>query len=223
MKICGLRDTTSALAASEAGATAIGFMLAPSRRRIAPTGAREILERLPIGTGLPLAVGVVVNESPVSISRLVDETGLDLIQLSGDEEPSVLDNLQIRIWKVLRFPAGTGLDGARRAIEPWFDHARPVEAILLDASVAGHYGGTGHVADWDLAAHLAREYPVILAGGLNPENVATAIDVVRPFGVDVSSGVETDGIKDPARITAFVHSALAAFGSTSDLDVNPRR
>lgn len=211
VKICGIRDATSALAANEAGATAIGFMLAPSRRQIDPSTVREILDRLPAAR--PRTVGVVINEPAETLRRLFADSWLDVIQLSGDEEPSILDELPVRTWKALRFPLGTDSDTARRSIDPWFDHPRPVEAVLIDASVPGRYGGTGHVADWALAAELAREYPLILAGGLTPETVAAAIDVVRPFGVDVSSGVESNGAKDPVRIRAFVAAALATFAS----------
>ena len=216
VKICGLRDAPSALVAAAAGTTAIGFILAPSRRRVNPAAVREILSCLPNDAGRPLAVGVVVNESAATMRRLIDETGLNLVQLAGDEEPSILNDLAVRTWKVMRFSFGSDVEAARRSMDPWFDHPRPAEAVLIDASVPGRYGGSGHVADWTLAAELARQYPVILAGGLTPENVAAAIDVVRPRGVDVSSGVETKGAKDPVRIREFVTAAAAAFASNPD-------
>jgi phosphoribosylanthranilate isomerase len=211
IKICGIRDVPAALVATEAGATAIGFVLAPSRRRIDPSAVRDILDCMP--SVRPQAVGVVVNETSATICRVVAESGIDVVQLAGDEEPSLLDELPFRTWKVMRFPVGSDKDTARRTIDPWLEHQRPVEAVLLDASVPGVYGGSGHAADWELAAELAREYPVILAGGLNPQNVGKAIDAVRPCGVDVSSGVESEGVKNPARIRTFVGSAQTAFAS----------
>lgn len=96
-------------------------------------------------------------------------------------------------------------------VDPWLDHANPVQAVLIEASSAGHFGGTGVVADWELASRLAEIYPTILAGGLTPDNVVRGIETVRPQGVDVSSGVETGGNKNPERIRNFVQRARNAF------------
>lgn len=209
IKICGLRDSATASAAVAAGAGALGFMLAPSRRRIDPESIAPILAALPAAR--PPAVGIFVNESPDTIDDIVRIAGIEVVQLSGDETPDILERLDHRVWKALRFAAGTTLGDASRIVEPWVASRRPVQAVLVDASVPGHYGGTGHVADWNLAARLAERYPVILAGGLTVESVAEAIETVRPIGVDVSSGVEVDGVKDPARIEAFIQASRAAF------------
>ncbi len=210
IKIDGFRDAPSATAAVAAGAGAIGFILAPSRRQISPESIAAILGEL--SAGRPPVVGVFVNESPGAIDDIVRVSGVDVIQLAGDELPSILDRLDYPIWKALRFEAGTTIDEASRIVESWLSPSRPVQAVLVDAAVPGVYGGSGHVADWDLAAGLAERYPIILAGGLTPENVADAIEAVRPMGVDVSSGVEVDGLKSPARIEAFIDESRAAFG-----------
>ena len=210
VKICGLRDALAARVAIESGALAMGFMLAESRRRVSPEVISSILDDLP--SARPPAIGVFVNESAEHIVAQVRAAGLDMIQLSGDESPDILGELDRPAWKAFRFTRGTTVDEASRVIEPWFTRQRPVAAILLDAAVVGRYGGSGHQANWELAGHLAKRYPVILAGGLNPGNVVNAILTVRPIGVDVSSGVERDGNKDIPSIQTFVANSLTAFG-----------
>ena len=174
-----------------------------------PEHVRQILDDLP--DGRPPAVAVTVNETSESIRRILDTTAVDIIQLSGDESPALLRDIDTTFWKALRFTTGTTLDDARRAIEPWVEGPHRVSAILLDAAVDGSYGGSGHTADWTLSARLAEQYPVILAGGLSPENVGDAIQQVDPMGVDVSSGVESGGSKDHGKIRDFVSAALTSF------------
>lgn len=208
VKICGLKSREHVEASSEAGATAIGFMFAPSKRRIEVEAARSIAAVLPANH--PDLVGVFVNADVGEMNTICQEVGLDVIQLSGDEHPDILTELEGRVWKGIRLPVGTTLDEAHRSIEPWLSSSRPVEALLIDAAVAGAYGGTGHRADWELAAQLAADYPVILAGGLNPHNVEEAIQQVKPLGVDVSSGVEREGTKASDLIRAFVVASCSA-------------
>jgi phosphoribosylanthranilate isomerase len=193
-----------------AGASAIGLMFAPSRRRIDVDVARTITASLsPSG---PLVVGVFVNAGPEELLSTQEAAGLDVIQLSGDEPTAITAQLAgARVWKALRFPVGTRVETARRMIEPWLERSNAVEAVLIDAAVAGAYGGTGHRADWQLIGTLAEEYPLVLAGGLDPRNVAGAIDQVGPTGVDVSSGVEMSGQKDAALIEEFIKAAREAF------------
>lgn len=191
--------------AERAGASALGVVFAPSRRQVSPETAREIR-----GDGGIPVVGVVVNETAESLNDLIERSGIDLVQLSGDELPDLLDHLAIPVFKVIRLPPEQSVSDAERTINPWLDHRRPVEAILLDAHVAGRYGGTGRRVDWTIAAELAGRYPVILAGGLTPKNVSDGIRRVAPFGVDVSSGVETNGTKDHQKIREFVAAAHAA-------------
>lgn len=211
IKICGVRTVDVARAAIDAGASAIGFMLAPSRRQVTPSDVAMIMQE--IESPRIAVVGVVVNETAAAINDMVRAAGLDVAQLSGDESPDLIDDLDLPAWKTVRFAAGTMFDVARRELERWLDRARPPQRLLVDAAVPGHYGGSGVRADWDLAARLASEYPLVLAGGLDPENVAEAITSVRPAGVDVSSGVETDGGKDVAKIGQFVARGLTTFGA----------
>lgn len=204
IKICGLRTLEHALAAAEAGAAMIGLMFASSKRRIAPADAAALVSALrehEAGRRVQV-VGLFVNEPADAINALSAQVGLDLVQLSGDEPADLADALALPAIKALR------LDGSARE-EEWL--RRPADRpILLDAHVPGSYGGTGKRADWGRAALLARERPLMLAGGLDPENIACAVGQVRPWGVDVSSGVEREGAKDVGRIRAFVANARKA-------------
>jgi len=219
VKICGLRDAASARVAVEVGADALGFILAPSRRQIAPEHIRRVRHALAdVGRPLPPMVGVVVNATPAEIAAHVATSGVDMIQLSGDELPTMLDEIDVPVIKVLRFEAGTSVDDARRAIHRWHDRPRPATWLLVEGHAPGSYGGTGTVADWGLAAALAEGVPLWLAGGLTPETVGEAVRRVRPLGVDVSSGVETDGAKDAAKIAAFVRNAQMSTVSSASGD-----
>jgi phosphoribosylanthranilate isomerase len=207
VKICGIRSPQDALVAAEAGADMIGLMFAPSRRQIDRATAGQIVAALrqsTIGKDVTV-VGVFVNETPTTIAELANEIGLDWIQLSGHETPDAVAELELPVLKALRFD-----DDPSEAA--WLAETASCAAtpLLLDANVAGSYGGAGVVADWRAAARLAAERPVLLAGGLNEHNVAAAIAAVRPWGVDVSSGVESDGVKDHAKIRAFILAARAA-------------
>lgn len=210
VKICGIRDSMAAGVAARAGASALGVVLAPSHRQINPETAQEIRIALRgMNLHIPI-VGVVVNETARSLNELIEHSGIDIVQLSGDETPDLLDDVPVPVIKAVRLFPGQTAEDARRTIDPWLSHSRPVEMILLDAYADGHYGGTGLRADWALAAQLAEHYPLMLAGGLTPANVGDSVRQVGPSGVDVSSGVETGGIKDHAKIEAFIaafHSA----------------
>lgn len=211
VKICGLREASSARVAVEAGADALGFILAPARRQVTPEAIRAIREELESASGeLPPLVGVTVNAGPNAIARDIESSGVDLVQLSGDEDPAILAEIDLPVIRAMRLPSGMAVDAALHAVSAWFDAPRPAAHVIVEGHVAGAYGGTGEQADWALAAEIARRYPVILAGGLDPENVFSAIETVDPFGVDVSSGTETDGVKDHAKIRDFIHHARTA-------------
>ena len=204
VKICGLRTIEHALVALEAGADLLGFIFAPARRQVSPAEVMAIgaaVRAAPGGERVGL-VGVFANEAPERIAATAAQCGLDAIQLSGDEDQRLLRELPAgpAIIKAVRLAGAAGEQG-------WLDAQGP--RLLVDAHVPGTYGGAGVVADWGRAAELARRRPIILAGGLTPSNVATAIGQVRPWGVDISSGVETDGVKDSAKIRAFVAAVRA--------------
>jgi phosphoribosylanthranilate isomerase len=205
IKICGIRDAATAGVVIDAGATAMGFMLADSRRRVSLNEVVEILGQVD-GSEVK-SVGVVVNEAAGTLNTWRDTAGLDVIQLSGDEESTILDELEGDVWKAVRFEPGTHVDDAARVIDPWLDHRRAVDLMLVDAFVPGRYGGSGHRADWELVSRLAERYPIVLAGGLSPDNLSEAVEQSMPLGVDVSSGVETNQVKDPAKIDKFVKIA----------------
>jgi phosphoribosylanthranilate isomerase len=205
VKICGLRTAAHALSAVAAGADLLGFILAPSRRQITPAELATIsaaVRAAPGGERVAL-VGVFVNETPARMLEVMRDCGLDALQLSGDEDIGVAEELPaaLTLIKALR------LTGS--AVEQRWQQA-PGVRLLVDAHVPGAYGGAGVVADWQRAAELADHHEILLAGGLTPDNVAEAIGRVRPWGVDVSSGVETNGVKDVDKIRAFVAAARAA-------------
>lgn len=210
VKICGVRTPEIALVARQAGADFIGLIFAPSKRRIDEAQAALVTRAVRDGDGQPLAVvGVFVNERPATMMAIAERVGLDLIQLSGDEPPETLPALDRPVIKALRLPAGTGYDEAARLAERYLAGPVPAWALLLDTHVPGSYGGSGEVGDWELAARLAERYPIILAGGLSPENVAAAARQVGPLAVDASSGVETGGAKDPDKVRRFLAAAKA--------------
>ena len=197
VKICGITNPDDALHACVCGADALGFVFyEKSPRCVPPETAREIIAALP---PFVTPVGLFVNEAPGRIREIADYCGLDVIQLHGDETPEECDFAPRRTIKALRVKDAVSLAG--------HENYR-VAALLLDAWVKDAYGGTGHSFNWQLAAEVARQRPVILAGGLTPENVAAAVTAVQPYAVDVSSGVEAaPGKKDPAKVAAFIAKA----------------
>jgi phosphoribosylanthranilate isomerase len=212
-KICGIRSLAAGRAAVAGGAAYLGFVFyPPSRRAIAPEAAGAIIRALRAEGAACGMVGLFVDTDAPTIAATVSTTGLDYVQLSGHEPPEALAVLTLPVLKTIHLPASgepapllARLDAYLAAAGhlPVWPHGQRL-TFLLDAAVPGQYGGTGQTTDWALAGHLAARYPVGLAGGLTPANVATAIAQVRPWLVDVSGGVETDGVKDPAKIGAFL-------------------
>jgi len=197
IKICGIKTITDALAAVDAGADLIGFNFYPKSPRYIDVGRCRDIMSVMRKHGHITYVGVFVNASVGTICATMETLGLNLAQLHGDEMPEMLAVLDGKAFKVFR-GVPQSLDGFAREEAP---------ALLVDASVKGSYGGTGVTADWDRAAELAKQYPLLLAGGLTPENVAEAIERVQPWGVDVASGVESSpGEKDPAKMRDFVQA-----------------
>jgi phosphoribosylanthranilate isomerase len=197
VKICGIKTIHDALAAMEAGADLIGFNFYPESPRYIDAGiCRDIMSVMRL-YGHITYVGVFVNAPREAVRATLDTCGLSLAQLHGDEPHEMLTALHGRAFKAFRgLPAQ--LNGFSRKDAP---------AFLLDASVKGEYGGTGVTADWTGAAQLAGSHPLLLAGGLTPENVEEAVRQVKPWGVDVASGVESSpGVKDATRMRAFVQA-----------------
>ena len=194
VKICGIRRTEDALLAAELGAWGVGFIFWPgSPRFIDPYRARKICAELPPWV---VPVGVFVDQPEEYVSAVAGLVPLGAVQLHGNESVESIERLAHRVIKSV--PVTPELDAAT------IDRLPKRVGVLLDAHDQNRHGGTGKTVDWSVAAGLARRRKVLLAGGLRPENVRAAVDAVRPFGIDVSSGVETaPGIKDPDRIRAL--------------------
>lgn len=232
IKICGIKTVTDALAAMDAGADLIGFNFYPkSPRFIERQACAEITSVLKREYPQVRLVGVFVNSSVEEVKDTLQICALDLAQLHGDETPEMLNRLNGKAFKAIRLSASESFEtsvypflnsvaksvsvreSATESVEdircPFQQSALP--ALLVDASVKGVYGGSGVTADWNSAAELAKKYPLLLAGGLTPENVAEAIRRVKPWGVDVASGVEsTPGEKDAGKMKEFVNAVRVA-------------
>lgn len=203
VKICGIASITDALAAVDFGADLLGFnFYPPSPRSISIEACERITSVINQNFPKIILVGVFVNMPILRIKSMMRSCKLDLAQLHGDESPSAVSAFHGKAFKAFRglptieeldsyLPAGTGR----------------VPAMLLDAAVQGHYGGSGQKTDWAAAAKLSNQCPILLAGGLNPDNVCSAVREVHPWGVDVASGVELDpGRKDRAKMKAFIQA-----------------
>ena len=200
VKICGITTPDDARVAVEAGADMIGLIFyPPSPRFVTPEQAHTIVAHLPFG--FP-AVGVFVNESVDTVTRIAQTSGVQMVQLHGTESPEMCQHLPWRVIKTFRFTAH---------IQPEMMSQYAVEAFLIEGFHAGVYGGGGAQADWQRVASLHHYGRIMLAGGLTPENVREAIQIVRPYAVDVCSGVEaTPGTKDWDKVRTFVRNAKNA-------------
>jgi phosphoribosylanthranilate isomerase len=196
IKICGITNGDDASKAVELGADALGFIFAPSPRRIQPEEARNIIAGLP---PFVITVGVFVNEEAPSIMRVAETCGLDLFQLHGDESAEVCAKLMPRAVKAFRIKN----EGSLNEIKPYRGNVR---ALLFDTYSDEAHGGTGKTFDWSVAAKGKRfDVPLILSGGLSPANIAQAITTVKPYAVDVNSGIEErPGKKDHRLMKALM-------------------
>jgi phosphoribosylanthranilate isomerase len=207
IKICGITRVKDARAALSAGADALGFVFwKGSPRQIAPKAAGRIIRDVP---ALVPCVGVFVNPSVTEVKRAIELAGLDAIQLHGDEHPAMFAGLGATVIKAVSLSTAADVRRAR---------ALPADVTLLvDARDAIRRGGTGRVANWSLARSLARHRPILLAGGIGPENIDEAIRSVRPWGVDLSSSVESrPGVKNARKIVALFKAARRADGKRAD-------
>ena len=206
IKICGIREEVHALAAVEAGADFIGFIFVPTRRQVSPAKAHEIINTVKKSSSAIKPVGVFVDTPASEVNKIADFCGLDWVQLSGNESWEYCRQITRPIIKAIRI--GPQLrEEINAELTTGFKTLSPQKFItLFDSQVEGKYGGTGTTFNWKLAQQVAKEFPVIIAGGLNSENVAQAIEIAAPWGVDTSSGVETDGTKDIAKIKTFIEA-----------------
>jgi len=234
VKICGITNLDDALAAADAGADLLGFVFfSHSPRCIDPERAGEIVAALRQRGNVPLFVGVFVNESLERVRTIAATAQLDMAQLHGGESPEMVSDLSSLGVETPSYKTAPDQSGfpvpfmgrsrfiAVRALRPRNEAEAQaqveeyraaasgnVPAFIVDAFDAQRFGGTGARADWDIAAQIAREFPILLAGGLNVNNVAEAIRAVQPWGVDVSSGVErAPGLKDHNQVRQFIHKA----------------
>jgi len=198
VKICGITNLEDAEAAIGFGADALGFVFFKgSPRYITPHNAAAIIRKLP---ALTLTVGVFVNEDPAETERISRETGLDIIQLHGNESPGMCRSTR-RVIKAIRVTSLESLD-------PLVHYQGLVSAFLLDTYSPGAFGGTGQIFNWDIAVEAKQFGRIILAGGLTPDNIGDAVRMVKLYGVDVSSGVEREkGKKDYEKLKLFIRRA----------------
>lgn len=202
VKICGITNLADAFAAIEAGADALGFVFyKASPRSITPEKASEIIRKIP---PLLSTVGVFVNENPVKIKKIINVTKIDVVQLHGEEPPDMCELISNRIIKAFRVKSLESLD-------PLIHYKNKVSAFLLDTYTPNIFGGTGQIFNWDIAIDAKQFGQIILAGGLTPDNITSAVKRVRPYAVDVSSGIESEkGKKDHKKMKLFIQKAKEA-------------
>jgi phosphoribosylanthranilate isomerase len=198
VKICGITNIDDAMAAVEFGADALGFVFFQgSPRYISPDDATGIIRKLP---SFAMTIGVFVDEKPSQIEKTIASTGIDVIQLHGDEPPEMCA-FSRRIIKAIRIKSLASLD-------PLVHYQDKVSAFLLDTFSPGSFGGTGQKFNWDIATYAKQFGRTILSGGLTPDNIVEAVKQVGPYGVDVSSGVELKkGEKDHLKMRLFIERA----------------
>ncbi|MCA9957495.1 MAG: phosphoribosylanthranilate isomerase [Anaerolineales bacterium] len=213
VKICGITRLEDGVTAVTLGADMLGFnFYTGSKRYITPEKAAAIIADLRThmhanAMQAVLLVGIFVNSPREEVQQIMMQCGLDWAQLCGDEPVEMLHALSGRAFKAIRPSTHHEAD----ALLQTFASPQQTPAILVDAYQPGEYGGSGQTGDWALAARVAHRYPLLLAGGLTPHNVGTAVQQVQPWGVDVASGVESaPGIKDAQKVAAFIKEAKAA-------------
>lgn len=240
IKICGLRDAATAVEAAKAGADFIGMVFAESKRKVTPQECHDICEALretrrtpgaaefdgprrgevsartwfsawnealddAVARWRPLIVGVFADQPVEDVNDIAETAGLDIVQLGGGEDDAFAAQIHRPVIRTVHVASDMTADDV-------FELAPPgvAASIFLDTAVKGARGGTGVTFDWAVAAEAAQRLPLMIAGGLTPENVAAAVEQVRPWAVDVSTGVETDGVKDIEKIRAFIRAVKGA-------------
>jgi phosphoribosylanthranilate isomerase len=209
VKICGITKVSHAQAAIEAGADLIGVVFAPSPRQVIQEKAGEIVAE--VKKHNRLAVGVFVNIPATEANAVAADCGLDWVQLSGDETWEYCRQIEKPVIKAIHISSewdGKKLLAYLEEGQKKLGNRSPI--YLLDTFAEQKYGGTGKVFTWEIARRAVADYPVIIAGGLHPGNAGEVVSDLRPWGVDVSSGVETKGVKDVAKIKAFIRAVRSA-------------
>lgn len=211
VKICGLSRIEHARIATKAGADFIGLVFATSHRRVSPESALTLVKAIRQMEPHPAAVGVFVDLPVTEVNRIAEYCRLDWVQLNGDETWEYCQQIERPIIKAIRISNDKTADEIRTEMETGY-RLFPKErfVFLLDSPVGDAYGGTGQAFDWRLARDAAMKFPVIIAGGLTVENVGALVRKVQPWGVDVSSSVETNKQKDVAKIKAFLEMVRTA-------------
>lgn len=211
VKICGLSEIEHALVAGRAGADFIGLVFASSRRQISPEKALPLVEAVHNQRPSPTVVGVFVNLAAQEVNHIADYCRLDRVQLSGDESWQYCQEIKRPIIKAVHVSANRKAEEILAEIEAGYQLPIQKELVcLLDSQVSGTYGGTGETFDWQLAEEVSARFPVIIAGGLTPANVGQLIMKTKPWGVDVSTGIENNGQKDVSKIRAFIEAVRKA-------------
>lgn len=217
VKICSVQAVDHAVAAANAGADFVGFNFVPGvRRRLEEEAARRMIReyRERRGTDGPKLVGIFADQPLEEVSRIITECALDMVQLSGQEPISYALRVARPVIKAVSVPVEQPRDQTIDDLNQLLQELEAEDILpLLDPHVDGALGGTGATFDWAIAEALAPNHQFLLAGGLTPDNVAHAVESVRPWGVDVSSGVETNGLKDPEKIRAFIQNARVEQGA----------
>ncbi len=211
VKMCGLQEEEHVRVAAEAGADYVGFVFAPGRRQVTPARAVRLVESLVDLPVRPALVGVFVNESHERVNTILETCGLDFVQLSGDEDGGYCARMVRPVMKCIKVFPGTTVPDVIRQIDSFRRSCSDQEvSFLLDTGHAAAHGGTGMTFDWRTACDVGSLTPVMVAGGLDCGNVGALVRCARPYGVDVSSGVELDGRKEPSLIRAFVQAVRQA-------------
>ena len=212
IKICGLSNIDSALEAGKAGADFLGLVFAASQRQVSPETALPICNAVSSLEPRPTIVGVFVNTATQEVNQIADYCHLDRVQLSGDESWQYCQEIERPIIKVIHVSGSKPVGEILDEIETGYQSVKPEPIFLLDSQVRDTFGGTGQTFNWQIAGEVSANYPVIIAGGLNPTNVERLVSDVKPWGVDVSSGVETKGVKDMTKIIKFIKAVRQADG-----------
>ena len=213
VKICGIMRSEDAIAAAEAEADFVGIIFAPGRRRRTVDQAREIVRLLRAERPeIPAVVGVFADMAASEVNQIVQEVGIDRVQLSGSEPPEYRSFIKSPVIKAIKLGSGLSegkiaeiMTGAQEYLDPM------VDICLVEPHVEGAFGGTGVTVDPEYLSSISG-FTFFLAGGLNPDNVGSVVRKIQPWGVDVSSGVETDGEKDSLKIARFIYQAKRVGG-----------